>query len=83
MRVEAPDGGIVSDDTVRDLREAMLDVVRIAFGLQNVGELRVRERAAEPGGAPEEKRHQDEEQREREDDECPALAERRAAGWPR
>lgn len=77
LRVESLDGGIVSDDAVGDLRKAVLDVVRIAFGLEDVGELRVGERASEPGGAPEKKRHQDEKQREREDDERPALAE----GW--
>lgn len=81
LRVEALDGRIVSDDAVGDLREAVLDVVRIAFGLEDVGELRVGERAAEPGGAPEKKRHQDEKQREREDDERPALAERGAPLW--
>lgn len=75
--VEVLDGGIVSDDAVGDLREAVLDVVRIALWLEDVGELRVGERAAEPGGAPEKKRHKDEEQREREDDERPALAEGR------
>ena len=81
LRIEILDGGIVLDDAVSHLREAVLNVVRIALGLQGVGELRVGERAAEPRGAPEKKRHQDEEQGESENDERPALAKRRATSW--
>ena len=81
LRVEGFHGGIAGDDAVGDLRERVLDVVRVGGGFQVVGELRVGERASEPGGAPEKKWHEDEEEREDEDDVRPAAGAGAGLVW--
>lgn len=64
VRVERFHGGVAGDDAIGDLRERVLDVVRVRGRLEIFGELGVRERASEPGGAPKKKWHEDEEERE-------------------
>src|ERR1700741_5437818 len=55
----------------------MLNFARIGAVAERFGELGVIERLAEPGGLPEEKRHEHEEEHQRQDDKKPAALQAR------
>jgi hypothetical protein len=58
--------GVGAFDALLDLGEGMLSVARVVTVVEEFCDLRVVERAAEPGGSPEKKRHQHKQQREAE-----------------
>ena len=64
---------VAGEHAVRDLRKRVLDFAGMFAIDERFLELRVIEGLAEPGGLPEEKRHQDEQKRQRQDDEKPAA----------
>lgn len=66
-------GGTRGENAVGKLRKGMLDLAGIGAVVERFGELGVIERLAEPGGLPEEKRHEHEEKRQRQDDKKPAT----------
>ncbi len=76
LRIPAADGGIAFFDACFELREDVLDFAGMAAVGEGAGDLIIGDGAAEPGGVPEKKRHQDEEQSQNEDSESPATAER-------
>src|ERR1700680_659762 len=62
LGIPPPHGRVAAAHTVDDLRKGALHLTGMARIVEGLFKLLIRERAAKPSGAPEEKRHQDEEQ---------------------
>ena len=76
LRIPLADGGVAAFDAGFELRENVLDFAGVGTVGESFGDLRVGDGPAEPGGVPEQERHDDEGEREHDDGEGPASAER-------
>ena len=75
LRIPLADGGVAAFDAAFKLREDVLDFAGVGAVDQGFCDLRVGDGAAEPGGVPEQERHDYETEREDYDAQRPASAE--------